>query len=295
IPPLPLATILSTALPPLPREARAVVDLLACTNGLLPSGSKVVTFLGLRTPPQVARLLRRSGLPPLEELAGWTRVLHWLNESARIASRTCHLLSPRAPPHRPAVVARTARWRGGSRYPISHDLQRFAEPCFRIELALRSTATSDPVPRCHAKTASGSAAIQNVAGVRAPTSAGLPGGPLSDAWLSIRYCDRAGRDRVAHSRARSRIGAPDARTVCLPGVHPGRYRSDACRARAVGGAGLGHEPIHQGRCRRRPRATIPRRRHIDGGRPARSRSFARWTNAVRDDESRPAVRHRCRG
>jgi len=76
MPPLRLATILSTALPPLPREARAVVDLLACTNGLLPSGSEVVTFLGLRTRHQVARVLRRAGLPPLEELAGWTRVLH---------------------------------------------------------------------------------------------------------------------------------------------------------------------------------------------------------------------------
>jgi len=59
MPPLRLATILSTALPPLPREARAVVDLLACTNGLLPSGSEVVTFLGLRTRHQVARVLRR--------------------------------------------------------------------------------------------------------------------------------------------------------------------------------------------------------------------------------------------
>ena len=91
MPPLRLATILSTALPPLPREARAVVDLLACTNGLLPSGSEVVTFLGLRTRHQVARVLRRAGLPPLEELAGWTRVLHWLNEAERTGNSLLQL------------------------------------------------------------------------------------------------------------------------------------------------------------------------------------------------------------
>jgi hypothetical protein len=78
-----LARILSTALPSLPREARAVVELLACTNGQLPAGDEVVTLLGLRTRHQVARVLRRAGLPPLEELAGWTRVLYWLNQAER--------------------------------------------------------------------------------------------------------------------------------------------------------------------------------------------------------------------
>ena len=91
MPPLPLVTILNTALPPLTREARAVVELLACTNGLLPSGGEVVTFLGLRTRHQVARVLRRAGLPPLEELAGWTRVLHWLHEAERTGNSLLQL------------------------------------------------------------------------------------------------------------------------------------------------------------------------------------------------------------
>ncbi|OLC44583.1 MAG: hypothetical protein AUH75_01025 [Gemmatimonadetes bacterium 13_1_40CM_4_65_7] len=68
-----------------------MVDLLACTNGLLPSGGEVVTFLGLRTRHQVARVLRRAGLPPLEELAGWTRVLHWLNEAERTGNSLLQL------------------------------------------------------------------------------------------------------------------------------------------------------------------------------------------------------------
>jgi DNA-binding beta-propeller fold protein YncE len=78
VPPLALAKILNVALPPLSGEARAVVDVLACKNGLLPHAGDVATFLGLRTRHQVARTLRRASLPPLEELAAWTRLFYWV-------------------------------------------------------------------------------------------------------------------------------------------------------------------------------------------------------------------------
>ncbi len=78
MPPLPLAKILDVALPSLAGEARAVVDVLACKNGLLPPAGDVATFLGLRTRHQVARKLRRASLPPLEELAAWTRLFYWV-------------------------------------------------------------------------------------------------------------------------------------------------------------------------------------------------------------------------
>jgi len=81
MPPLPLAKILNVALPPLSGEARAVVDVLACKNGLLPPAGDVATFLGLRTRHQVARTLRRASLPPLEELAAWTRLFYWVLQS----------------------------------------------------------------------------------------------------------------------------------------------------------------------------------------------------------------------
>src|SRR6266550_3091675 len=60
MPPLPLAKILNVALPFLSGEARAVLDVLACKNGLLPPAGDVATFLGLRTRHQVARTLRRG-------------------------------------------------------------------------------------------------------------------------------------------------------------------------------------------------------------------------------------------
>jgi len=81
MPPLPLVRILGVAMPSLSGEARAVVDVLACKNGMLPRAGDVATFLGLRTRHQVARTLRRASLPPLEELAAWTRLFYWVLQS----------------------------------------------------------------------------------------------------------------------------------------------------------------------------------------------------------------------
>ena len=81
MPPLPLAKILDVALPSVAGEARAVINVLACKNGLLPPAGDVATFLGLRTRHQVARTLRRASLPPLEELAAWTRLFYWVLQS----------------------------------------------------------------------------------------------------------------------------------------------------------------------------------------------------------------------
>jgi hypothetical protein len=105
MPPLPLANILNVALPSLSGEARAVVDVLACKNGRLPPAGDVATFLGLRTRHQVARTLRRASLPPLEELAAWTRLFYWvlqweqtgasllaLARQSRVEPATCYRL-----------------------------------------------------------------------------------------------------------------------------------------------------------------------------------------------------------
>ncbi len=65
-------------MPPLPLAKILNVDVLACKNGLLPPAGDVAIFLGLRTRHQVARTLRRASLPPLEELAAWTRLFYWV-------------------------------------------------------------------------------------------------------------------------------------------------------------------------------------------------------------------------
>ena len=81
MPPLPLAKVLNVALPSVSGEARAIIEVLACKNGLLPPAGDVATFIGLRTRHQVARTLRRASLPPLEELAAWTRLFWWVLQS----------------------------------------------------------------------------------------------------------------------------------------------------------------------------------------------------------------------
>jgi len=80
MPPLPLTSLLQSALPKLSASGRAVVSTLGCCNGQL-SPNDVSQWLGYRTRYQLARVLRRDGLPPFEDLAAWTRVLHWLSQA----------------------------------------------------------------------------------------------------------------------------------------------------------------------------------------------------------------------
>src|SRR5204863_5684659 len=81
MPPLRLTNLLEQALPGLSATSRAVVRTLACRNGAAPPAPDVAAWVGARDRFQLARCLRRDGLPPLTELAGWTRVLYWMLEA----------------------------------------------------------------------------------------------------------------------------------------------------------------------------------------------------------------------
>lgn len=81
MPPLRLTSLLQTALPELSPASRAIVNTLGCLNGNAPSARELADWVGLRDRYQLARALRRDGLPPLEQLAGWTRVLYWMIEA----------------------------------------------------------------------------------------------------------------------------------------------------------------------------------------------------------------------
>ena len=83
MPPLPLASALLTRLPWLSAQGRAVINVLVCENGRVGSADLVAVRLGLGTRFQLARLLRREGLPPYEVLTGWASVLYWMFEADR--------------------------------------------------------------------------------------------------------------------------------------------------------------------------------------------------------------------
>ncbi len=81
MPPLRLTNLLQGVLAHLSPASRAVLSTLACRNGDAPSANEVAAWVGLRNRQQLARTLERDGLPPLEQLAGWTRVLYWMLEA----------------------------------------------------------------------------------------------------------------------------------------------------------------------------------------------------------------------
>jgi len=95
MPPLALASLLQGALPWLSSDGRAVVNTLICDNGRVGSVRALCERLGLRSRFQLGRLLRREGLPPYEELAGWVSVLYWmLRSDTEIGGTALRSLAP---------------------------------------------------------------------------------------------------------------------------------------------------------------------------------------------------------
>ncbi len=59
----------------------AVLDALAECGGVYGTSQFFAARLGLRDRHQLARILNREGLPPLEELAAWVRAIAWVMHS----------------------------------------------------------------------------------------------------------------------------------------------------------------------------------------------------------------------
>jgi DNA-binding beta-propeller fold protein YncE len=81
MPPLRLTSLLQTALPHLSESGRALLSALGCLNGHPPCPKELAEWLGFHDRYQLARALRREGLPPLEVISGWARTLYWLLEA----------------------------------------------------------------------------------------------------------------------------------------------------------------------------------------------------------------------
>ena len=81
MPPLPLTSLLQTALPNLSDTGRSLLSALGCVNGHSPRSGEMAEWLGFHDRYQLARALRREGLPPLEVMSGWVRTLYWVLES----------------------------------------------------------------------------------------------------------------------------------------------------------------------------------------------------------------------
>src|SRR3989440_4016664 len=133
MPPLPLTALLQTALPRMSLASRAVISALGCLNGKPPYAAEIAAWVGLRDRFQLARALRRDGLPPLEQLAGWARVLYWVL-TAEATGTTLRQLA-RGDDMDPAVAYRLVNrltgqhWSEVRRTGLPGLLPRFHEHC----------------------------------------------------------------------------------------------------------------------------------------------------------------------
>lgn len=133
MPPLPLTTLFHAVLPGFSAKARTVINTLACYNGVYRSASYVANLAGMRNRHQLARLLRREGLPPLVELAGWTRALYWLLQAEATGSSLRQVASragvPTATAYRLVRRVTGMPWSALRRAGLSDALMKLRDRC----------------------------------------------------------------------------------------------------------------------------------------------------------------------
>ena len=183
MPPLPLTALLETNLPRLSRNGRAIVGALGCFNGKPQSPSQVASLIGLRTRFQLARALRREGLPPLEELAAWTRVLYWLQEAERTDASLFNLAQQAGidPAIAYRLVHRTTgiRWVQARRAGLAAIVRRLRDQCRTTGTADRGTVPP-PWRTLASYTEAGRRALEGRAPVAGPKPPGHPRGELAE-------------------------------------------------------------------------------------------------------------------
>jgi len=62
---------------------RAIVEAILLSEGSIGSAQLVAGLLGFRTRFQLARLLKREGIPPLHRIAAWSTILSWVLAAER--------------------------------------------------------------------------------------------------------------------------------------------------------------------------------------------------------------------
>jgi hypothetical protein len=107
--------LLHTTLPWLSPTGRLVVEAVVVSRGALRGADALAHAAGLANRHQLKRQLGREGLPPIESLCGWIRVLIWVMEWERtgIALSRSALKEGRDPAIRFRCVKRTTGYTWG--------------------------------------------------------------------------------------------------------------------------------------------------------------------------------------
>ena len=77
--------------PDLSLRSRAVVEAVLLSGGTIGTAQQVAPHLGLNNRFDLARLLKREGLPPLHDLAAWASVLAWVDRAEGTGCSLCQL------------------------------------------------------------------------------------------------------------------------------------------------------------------------------------------------------------
>src|SRR5712671_2961880 len=72
-------------------RTRSVLDAVLLSEGSIGSAEEVARRLGLQNRFQLARMLKREGLPPLHRLAEWATVWSWLTAAEERGVSLCHI------------------------------------------------------------------------------------------------------------------------------------------------------------------------------------------------------------
>lgn len=123
------------ARPHLTFHARVIVEAIHLSEGSIGAAEDVARRLGLANRFQLARLLKRDGLPSLHRLAGWTTVLSWVLTAERTGASLCRMAfrGDRYPAacYRLVVEVTGLRWGEvralGSRWVLRRFLQEIGE------------------------------------------------------------------------------------------------------------------------------------------------------------------------
>lgn len=91
----------------------AIVEAILLSEGPIGSAQDVARELGLRNRFELARLLKREGLPPLHRLAEWATVLSWVVAAERDGVSLCWIAfrSHRHPSACYRLVKEVTGWR----------------------------------------------------------------------------------------------------------------------------------------------------------------------------------------
>jgi hypothetical protein len=143
-----VATQLHVALPHLSACGHTIIAALSASAGRIPSADVFAVHCGLHNRHELARLLRRDGLPQIEELAGWVTVLTllWQREISGWSLYKWAMEMSQPPPTCYRTVKRVTgtTWRHVTAAGFRGLLERFVARCQNLQVVTGGGARFGP-------------------------------------------------------------------------------------------------------------------------------------------------------